>query len=168
MKLDSVLELSCSEEKFWSLFMDAEVNSVIYCRDLGFTAFRVVSCEQSGDAVHRKLNLAPGLAVPNILKRVIGERLRYWEEGTFDRSRGTYEFTIGPAAGASWIDVAGTIFVRQGPNGPVRVATLKVSSRVPIVGAQLEAFVCHNLEEGLTRFAAALNARAERMQWADA
>lgn len=132
---------ACSEDTFWDkVFFDEEYNRRMYLEALRFPYWRELSSEDRGDHVLRVVEVEPSLGdLPAALQKVVGEGLRYKEEGRFDKASRHYGIRIVPSRLADKIQVDGELFTQSAGEGQVkRIFTCAVSVKIFGVGAMLE------------------------------
>jgi hypothetical protein len=100
---------NCSESTFWDeLFLDEEYNRRLYLEALRFHAWKVVKNETVGDEVHRDIEVVPRLGdMPGPMKKVLGDNLKYREEGVFNKAERRYSLRIIPSTLADKTQVTG-------------------------------------------------------------
>src|SRR5258706_15018221 len=99
MDLEFKHELCCAGSTYWEkCVLTEEFNRRLYGEILKFPKFELVEQKEDGDLVRRKVRIEPPLTgLPGPAKKVIGDRMSYLEEGTYDRKSGRYTFKVTPS-----------------------------------------------------------------------
>jgi hypothetical protein len=134
-------EFDCSEATFWQAsFFDDEYNRRLYLETLRFPVWRILEQNVTPQTMQRRIEIQPLVEnLPAAMKRVVGERLGYIEEGRLDRAANRYRFRIVPFAAAEKTDISGEMWTE--PLGPARVRRLVdfgIEVKVMIVGKLIE------------------------------
>lgn len=130
-----------SEDTFWDkIFFDEEYNRRMFLEALRFPHWRELSSEDGGDHVTRVVEIEPSLGeLPAAIQKVIGEGLRYREEGRFDKKSRHYGIRIVPSKLADKMHVDGELFTQSVGEGQVkRIFTAAVSVKIFGVGSMIE------------------------------
>src|SRR5688572_20823222 len=100
--------LDCSEDTFWKLFLDDKYNQALFSGYLKFPVWRVASSVDGEKELKRTVEVEPYVAdLPATMKKVIGDNVRYREEGRLDKEKRRYHVEIVPARMADKIFVKG-------------------------------------------------------------
>lgn len=100
--------LDCSEQDFWKkIFESEDFNRFLY-DGLGF---EYELQEWNAETGFRRAKVSPGHQMPGPLRKVLGDRFSYVEEGTLDRSADRYEFRVIPSALPDRIRAEGHVVV---------------------------------------------------------
>jgi hypothetical protein len=84
--------------------------------------------------------------MPGPVKKVIGDRLIYVEEGTFDKKTKRYSFKVTPSTMADKTKVAGEMWVEaKGDKKITRVTKISVEVKVFMVGGMVEERILSDL-----------------------
>lgn len=141
--------ISCSEDTFWALYLDTEFTVRLITEGLGFEACRVEELRDDGATIHRTTVAQPKLELPDAVAKLLGPRLSYREEGTFDKARRTWEWTTHLAVLSDKIQLGGTMRTRpEGNDRCVRIADLWVRARIFALGGLVEKAAERNLRKG--------------------
>src|SRR6266851_8213549 len=105
-------EFDCSEASFWQFcFLDTEYNRKLYLETLRFPVWRVIEQKTSDATVERRVEIRPLIEnVPAPIKRVLGDRFGYIEEGKLDRTKNRYRFRIVPSSLADKTRISGATY----------------------------------------------------------
>jgi hypothetical protein len=157
MQLELRHELACSGTTYFEkCILVEEFSRRLYADVLGFPKFELLEQKEDGDRVHRKVRIEPpltGLAGP--VKKVIGDRMSYVEEGTYDRKTGKYTFKVTPSTMPEKVKTVGEIWCEdKGENRCVRVAKITVEVKVMLVGAMIEEKIASDLRKSYDAAAA--------------
>jgi hypothetical protein len=144
-------ELDCSIDDYWNkCVFDAEFNQVLYVQRLHFNSFVLVEQNDLGTLRTKKAKIEPPLtSVPAGVKKVVGDRLSYFEDGTFDRTTGHYKCVIVPSTFSDKTKVEAELWCEPSPSGDahkcVRFARVKVEVKVFVVGGIVEEKIMQDL-----------------------
>jgi hypothetical protein len=131
----------CSEETLWqTLFFDEEFTRRLYKDTLRFPVWRLIEQKDSGDTMTRKVEVQPLVEnVPGPIKKVLGDRFGYIEEGTFDRKKHHYRFRVIPSSMPDKTTIAGAMYSeRLGDNKVKRIVDFDIEVRVMMIGKMIE------------------------------
>src|SRR5918999_1322231 len=92
-------EIDTDEDTFWSkIVFDESFNKKLYEGALKFPGWTLVDMKDTGDKITRRVRVDPPVGdLPGAVKKVIGDRLSYTEEGTFDKKTKRYSFKVTPS-----------------------------------------------------------------------
>jgi hypothetical protein len=144
-------ELDCSIAEYWDkCVFDNEFNHTLYVDRLGFTRFVPVESQDLGDRRTKKARMEPPLAsVPAAVKKAIGDRLSYAEDGFLDKKTNRYTCTITPSTFPEKTHVEAELWCEPSPSGDankcVRFARVKVEVKVFVVGGMVEEKIMKDL-----------------------
>ncbi len=148
--------LHCDEDTFWTkCVFDADYNEALYLQVLGFERYEQVGFSDDGETIRRAVHASPKMpAVPEVVKKVLGNSLAYVETGAFSRKARRYTFTAIPTALAGKATTTGSIAVEMlGPRILGRTVNLTVDVRVFLVGGLIEDQILASLRESYERAA---------------
>jgi hypothetical protein len=144
-------ELDCSEDVYWEkCVFDREYNEELYSRYLKFPLYELVSQDDGPEKITRKVRIEPPVGnLPGPVKKVLGDRLGYVEEGTFDKKTRRYTFKVTPSTMAEKTKTTGELFTEPSKSGGasrcVRVARMRVEVKVFAIGGMVEDKIIHDL-----------------------
>ncbi|RYG16074.1 DUF2505 family protein [bacterium] len=134
-------EMECSEDTYWNkcVFND-EYNRKLYLEKLGFPRYNQIEMKDLGTSVTRKVDIDPPVAgLPGPVKKVIGDKLSYLEEGTFDKASKRYSFKVTPSTMADKTTVKGVLYTEAlGENRCARIVEVEITVKVFMVGSLVE------------------------------
>jgi hypothetical protein len=141
-------EIACDEDTYWTkCVFNEEYNRRLFRDELAFPGFEVLEERDLGDTVHRKLRIDPPVAgLPGPLKKAIGDRLSYIEDGTFDKAAKRYRCTINPSSLGDKSKISADL--RTEPLGDkriLRVVTVHIEVKVFAVGGLIEQKIADDL-----------------------
>jgi hypothetical protein len=131
----------CSEASFWQVsFFDEEYNRRLYLETLKFPAWRILEQQVSDTSMRRRVDIQPYVEnLPAALKKVVGDKLGYVEEGELDRKANRYRFRVIPAASPEKSDISGEMWTEAlGPSKVRRVVQFGAEVKIMIVGKLIE------------------------------
>lgn len=159
--LDLRHDIDCDEATFWEkCFLDEAFQKRMYLDELKFPSYEVLEQKETGDKVFRKVRVDPPVGnLPAPVKKVIGDKLTYTEEGTFDRKSNRYTFTVHPSTMTDKTKVTGELWVEKaGDKKIVRRCKMSVEVKVFMVGGMVEDKLCEDLKSSYDKGAAFTNA----------
>lgn len=139
----------CSEKAFWETFLDQEYNRQMFCERMKFPRWEVTQFEDAGTSVRRVVEVEPYVAeLPGPIKKVIGDNIRYREEGTLDLSKNTYSLKVIPGRLADKLLISGKQFTESIGEGRCRrIFEAEVQVKVFGVGAMIERQIVGDLKK---------------------
>lgn len=145
-RIEHVIE--CSEDTFWSMFLDEKYNQALFQGYLKFPLWRVSSLEDGEPVMKRVVEVEPYVAdLPGAIKKVLGENIRYREEGKYDKQKRRYEVEVVPARLADKIFVKGVQSTQAlGPKQCKRVFEIEVTVKIFGVGGMIEKRIISDLQ----------------------
>ncbi len=120
---------------FWDrIFFDEEFTRALCVDHLRFSVFRVLSFEKRADGViTRRIENAPPVEVPKVVKKVLGDTVKFVEDGRFDPQAKKRHFRVIPAVASDKILTSGELWVE--PRGDKRVERFcAIQTQVKIFG----------------------------------
>ncbi len=141
-------ELDCDEDTYWhECVFNEEFNRKLYLETLAFPGYDGENIDAAG-TVTRKVRINPPLAgLPGPVKKVLGDRFAYVEEGTFDKATKRYVFKVTPTTMPEKTKTTGELWCEKlGENKIVRFAKIKVEVKVFAVGGMIEDKILHDLK----------------------
>jgi hypothetical protein len=134
-------ELDISEDAFWdTCILSEEFNRRLFLEWLKFGGYRLLEQKEENGKLWKRQEVEPSVqGIPGPLKKLLGERLSYVEEGTFDRATHTYTFKTTPSTMADKTRIAGTMRTEKlGENRCVRIVDVTIEVKVFAVGSMAE------------------------------
>jgi hypothetical protein len=131
-------------DTFWSkLFFDPAYNETLFKQHLKFNLYNVLELQHAPDgSVHRRVECAPPVEVPAVVKKVIGDSTSYVEDGRFDPKTKRFTVEATPKVGADRIQTKMAMWVE--PRGDKQIERIvEVDSNVKVfgVGKIIEGFI---------------------------
>ncbi len=142
-------EFECTEETYWGkCHFDPEYNRRLYLEHLKFPDWRLVETKTEGDKTTRRVTLDPPVGnLPGPVKKLVGDKLSYTENGTYDQKSGRYTFTITPSTMAEKTKITGEIWCETLGEKRIRRNTrIHVEVKVFMVGGMVEDKVMGDLK----------------------
>ena len=134
-------EIDTDEETYWSkCVFDADFNKKLYIDALKFPQWKLLDSKEDDAKIWRKVQVDPPTGdMPAAVRKVIGDRLSYVEEGTWDRKTKRYSFKVTPSTMAEKTKVAGEMWTEKlGEKKVVRITKINVEVKVFMVGGLVE------------------------------
>ncbi|MFN3202614.1 MAG: DUF2505 domain-containing protein [Bradymonadia bacterium] len=145
-----------SETRFWGeVFLDEAYNTALYTEGLGF-GFEQLSLETAADGtISRSIRVIPALDLPKAARKVMGDRISYIEQGTFDPVDQRWRFALTPSKLAEKIKVSGEFWsTPDGDEGLNRHCKTDISVKIFGVGGVVEKAVEKAFRESYQKAAA--------------
>ena len=134
-------EIDTDEDTYWAkCVFEADFNKKLYIDALKFPQWKLLDSKEDDTKIYRKVQVDPPTGdMPAAVKKVIGDRLSYVEEGTFDRKTKRYSFKVTPSTMAEKTKVAGEMWTEKlGEKKIVRITKINVEVKVFMVGGLVE------------------------------
>jgi hypothetical protein len=134
-------EIETDEDTFWSkLVFDKEFNEKLYVEALRFPRWQLLEMHEDEAKITRRVQVEPPLRdLPAAVKKAIGDRLAYTEEGTFDKKTKRYSFKVTPSTMADKTKVSGELWTENIGNKKIRrMCRISVEVKVFVVGSMIE------------------------------
>ena len=143
-----VHELDCDEDTFWhGCTFNEEFNRQLYLETLKFPGYDGSNVD-SATTVTRKVRIDPPLTgLPGPVKKVLGDRFAYVEEGTFDKATKRYRFKVTPTTMPEKTTTTGEMWCEpRGEKKIARFAKVFVQVKVFAVGGMIEDKIVSDLK----------------------
>jgi hypothetical protein len=146
-------EIACSIQDYWDkCVFDNDFNQKLYVEKLHFNSFVPSESVDSADRRTKKCTMEPPLVgIPAAAKKVIGDKLKYAEDGFLDKKTMRYSSAITPSTFADKTKVEAELWCEPSPSGDankcVRNARVKVEVKVFVVGSMVEEKIMRDLRE---------------------
>lgn len=153
-------EIDTDEETYWSkCVFDAEFNRKLYIEGLKFPVWKLLDSKDDDAKLWRRVQVDPPMGnMPGPVKKVIGDRLSYVEEGTFDKKAKRYRFAVTPSTLADKTKVAGEMWAEKlGDKKIARIAKISVEVKVFMVGGLVEDRIIGDLRSSYEKGASFTN-----------
>jgi hypothetical protein len=147
-------EIDTDEDTFWArCVFDADFNKKLYIDALKFPEWKLIDSKDDAAKTWRKVQVDPPTGnMPAAVKKVLGDRLSYVEEGTFDKASKRYSFKVTPSTLAEKTKVAGEMWVEKlGDKKIARVTKISVEVKVFMVGGMVEDRILSDLRSSYDR-----------------
>jgi len=134
-------ELGCSAETYVEKCVFSEdFNRRLHVDVLKFPGFKLLEQSTEGTVWKRRAQIdPPTTGIPGPLKKVIGDKLSYIEEGEYDTKTKKYTFKVIPSTMPDKTKISGELHCdNAGDNKCTRHATLTVEVKVFMVGSLAE------------------------------
>jgi hypothetical protein len=134
-------DFDCSEATFWQLtFLDQEFNRRLYLETLRFPVWKVLDQKVTDDTLERRVEVQPLVEnLPSAVKKLMGDRFGYVEEGKLDRKQNRYRFRVIPSAMPDKTHISGEMRTeRTGDARCRRIVEFSVEVKVMMLGKIVE------------------------------
>jgi len=141
-------EIDTDEDTFWSkIVFNEEFNKKLYEGALKFPGWKLVDSKEDDAKIVRRVQVDPPVGdLPGPVKKVIGDRLAYTEEGTFDKKTKRYSFKVTPSTMADKTKVSGELWAEKiGDKKIRRMCRISVEVKVFMVGGMVEDRIMQDL-----------------------
>lgn len=142
-------DFDCSEKAFWDTFLNTEYNKEMFCQRMKFPRWELLHCDINDEEMRRTVEVEPYVAeLPGPVKKVIGESIRYREEGKLDRKAGSYSFRILPSKLVDKIIISGRQFTESlGEQRCRRIFEAEVQIKIFGIGSMIEKNVVSDMRK---------------------
>ncbi|MCH2108150.1 MAG: DUF2505 domain-containing protein [Polyangiaceae bacterium] len=149
-KVRIVNRIECSETTFWELFRSQDYNQNIFLKRMNFPRWEITRLEEKGDRVERTVEVEPYIGeLPPAVKKVIGERICYREEGSLNIPEKCYELRVISNVLPSKILVSGSQRTEKVDEHTVnRIFEMEVQVKIFGVGGLIEKSIVADLKKG--------------------
>jgi len=134
-------EIDTDEDTFWAkIVFNEEFNKKLYEGALKFPGWKLLDNKEDDLKIVRRVQVDPPVGdLPGPVKKVIGDRLAYTEEGTFDKKAKRYSFKVTPSTMAEKTKVSGELWAEKiGDKKIRRMCRISVEVKVFMVGGMVE------------------------------
>jgi len=141
-------EIDTDEDTFWSkIVFNEEFNKKLYEGALKFPGWKLVDSKEDDAKIVRRVQVDPPVGdLPGPVKKVIGDRLAYTEDGTFDKKTKRYSFKVTPSTMADKTKVSGELWAEKiGDKKIRRMCRISVEVKVFMVGGMVEDRIMQDL-----------------------
>jgi hypothetical protein len=142
-------DVHTDEDTYWpKIVFNEAFNKEMYEGHLRFPAWTLLDFKDDDQKTYRKVRVEPKVGdLPGPVKKVLGDRMSYVEEGTFDKKTKRYTFKVTPSALPDKSKIAGEMWCEKaGDKKCVRHTRISVEVKVLMVGGLVEQRVLKDLE----------------------
>lgn len=134
---------------FWETFLNTEYNKEMFCQRMKFPRWELLEFELNDDEMRRVVEVEPYVAeLPGPIKKVIGENIRYREEGRLDRKSGSYKLKIVPGKLADKIRVTAEQFTKSlDENRCRRIFEAEIEIKIFGIGSMIEKNIASDMRK---------------------
>jgi ligand-binding SRPBCC domain-containing protein len=154
--------INCNTETFWKTFFEKEFNTQLYKGPLGFPDFQVVTQNDDGTTLTRKVAAQPKMEVPGALQKLIGPGFRYTEEGTMKWSEGVWRWKMIPSTLADKLHTSGIVRVEAQGDKVRRISEVTIEAKIFALGGLIESTAEKQMRDGWDKSAVFMNQFIER------
>jgi hypothetical protein len=90
--VSGTVELPCTPETFWRIFLDEGYTRAVFLEELGFRELTLIELNDSS----RKLRAVPKVNMPAVLQKLVGDSFTFEEHGTLDRANNVWTWKMMP------------------------------------------------------------------------
>ena len=131
-------DIACSEDVFWKLFWDTEMNTALF-KHLQFPSWELLGIEETDTKKIRRVKAIPKMDAPGPVAKLLGSSFGYTEVGTWDKATKVFSFVITPTSLADKMKNEGTIKVEAlGPDKCRRVVSILAEAKIFGIGGMVE------------------------------
>ena len=91
-RCDISLELDCTPDRFWQLYLDEAFTRETFLHGLKWDAPKILEFRSDEREIVRNLAAAPKLEIEGKVAKLLGEKFGYREFGRFDRAKAEFSF----------------------------------------------------------------------------
>lgn len=150
-------EFETDEDTYWSkCVFDADFNKKLYLEALKFPVWQLLDFKDDDAKIWRRVQVEPPVTnVPGPVKKVIGDRLSYVEEGTFDKKTHRYAIKVTPSTMTDKMKIAGEMWTEKlGDKKIARLTKMNVEVKIFMVGGLVEERILSDLRASYDKGAA--------------
>jgi hypothetical protein len=143
-------EIDTDEDTFWSkVCFDEAFNTKMYEGGLRFPKWKVLESKDDDAKLVRKVQVEPATGeLPAAIKKVLGDKLAYTEEGTFDKKAKRYTFKVTPSTLSEKTKINGELWAEKiGDKKIRRMCRISVEVKVFMVGGMIEERILTDLKK---------------------
>lgn len=146
-------DFDCSQQQFWQTFLSADYNRAMFVDDMKFRRWEIVELIEEGDRVRRAVEVQPYVGeLPAAIKKVIGDTVKYREEGTLDLSKHRYDLRVVPGILPGKIQVTGSQYTTElSEEKTRRIFEATVEVKVFGVGGLIEKQIASDMKKSYER-----------------
>jgi hypothetical protein len=152
-------EINTDEDTYWSkVVFDEAFNKAMYTDHMGIV-WKLLDQKDDDTKLTRRVHVEPPVGnLPGALKKVIGDKLAYTEEGSFDKKTKRYAFKVTPSTMAEKTKVSGEMWCEKIADKKIaRVLKMHVEVKVMLVGGMVEERIVSDLRSSYDRGTAFTN-----------
>lgn len=141
-------EIETDEDTFWSKIVFNEAfNKQMFEGSMKFPGWKILESKDDDAKIVRRVQVDPPTGdLPGAVKKVIGDKLAYTEEGTFDKKSKRYSFKVTPSTLADKTKVSGEMWVEKLADKKIRrICRISVEVKVFMVGSMVEDRIMQDL-----------------------
>ena len=145
-----------SYDAYWNdLFFCKGYQTALHMEGLNSAQAVVELHEEHDDGrIYQRVRIEPNVPMPAPIRKLLGDRVVYVEEGVFDPQDGRYRFKILPSVLANSSEIQGVLWATPtGDNQVERTCTLSVNISVRGAGKILEKFISRSYEKNIRQAA---------------
>jgi hypothetical protein len=150
-------DVNTDEDTYWTKIVFSEsFNKEMYEKHLRFPGWTLLDSKDDDAKTYRKVKVEPRVGdLPGPVKKVLGDKVNYVEEGTFDKKTKRYEFHVTPSALPDKTKIKGEMWCEKKADKKItRVCRISVEVKVMVVGGMVEQRILSDLrasyDEGTT------------------
>ncbi len=141
-------DVNTDEDTYWRECVFKEsFNKEMYEGYLKFPGWSLLEMKDDDQKTTRKVRVEPAVGnLPAPVKKVLGDRISYTEDGAFDKKTKRYSFTVTPSTLADKSKISGEMWCeKNGDKKIVRMCRISVEVKVMIVGGMVEQRILSDL-----------------------
>jgi hypothetical protein len=151
--------IQCSDEKFWTVFFDAEYNKKLFLDELRFESWKLVSLDDNGDRIERVVDVVPRMGdLPGPLKKLVEGGAGYRERDVFDKKAKRMTLKVEPSVLQGKLTISGVMHTE--PVGDAqcrRIYETSIVAKVFGVGGMIESRILEDVKKSYDKAAAFTN-----------
>jgi uncharacterized protein DUF2505 len=132
-------EINCNAEQFWKVFFDKDFNHTLFREELQFPEYETLEQSENDSEIRRRVRGVPKMNMPGPVKKLLGDRFGYEEEGTFDRKSGVWRWKMKANTMTDKLRNEGTVKVEPIDDKKCRrIAEIEMEAKVFGLGGVIE------------------------------
>ena len=161
-------EIRCTPEAFWRCWFDEEFNRAYYLDTIHYRAVKLLEQREEKDRIWRRMEVRPSMGgAPEPLAKLFGDPA-WIEEGTWFKAENRMSLVFTPNVLTEKCQIGGEMRCeRLGNDRVVRVASMNVHVKVPVVGKLLELSILEEMQAGAKHLGPFTEKFARERGWLD-
>ncbi len=149
MKATITHEFACDVATYVNkIFLNDDFNRALYLGELKFPEYEVLESRDTGNTFIRRCRVTPKQDAPAAIQKLLGGRLQYIEEGTFDKTTRHYKFKVVTPSMGDKVKTEGDLRIEVVNDKRVRrVVDTTVEVKIFGVGGMVEGFIGKSMQD---------------------
>ena len=148
MKIELAQHFDTDPDTFWKLFFDEDYNEALFRDAIKAKERTVLSLEEKGDHIERRVRVTPDEQIPAAVQKIIGGDTTYIEHTTHRRGSNEAQVTVEMPAERLKSKFSFSSVIRVEPDGKGIKRTLagELKVKIPLMGGTIEKHVAEGIK----------------------